>query len=98
MWQGARGDGAEGMEGLALCSPAHRETSRTWGDAELLRQSQVVQRGQGWWGRELCLEYLRHNSGSAALGPALPSMNILCERGHPDVREQLCERVWHPAT
>lgn len=32
------------------------------------------------------------------MGPALPSMNILCERGHPGVREQLCQRVWHPAT
>lgn len=66
-------------------------------DAELLRQSQRGPELGLMGGRELRLKYLRHNSDSAALGPASSSMNILCERGQSDTREQCCAWVWHPA-
>lgn len=43
------GTAQEGMEGLALLT-CTQGTSRTWGDAELPRQSRVVQRWEGFWG------------------------------------------------
>lgn len=72
-------------------------------DAEPQRQSRRgPEMGLMAGGREPSLKYLRHNSESAALGPAPSSMNILCEQGQADARSQegtaQRARVWHPAT
>lgn len=80
--------GREMAQGWRVWRSAHLHTRELQhlGDAELLRHSQLVRDGRDAGGGSCAWNI----SDPAALGPALPSMNILCEQGHPDVGEQLC--------